>query len=701
VPASSQSYNLSIVETPLTLGPGSLPDGKIGVVYRQRFTASGGTAPYTFVVDGALPPGLSLSSTGVLSGKPTAVGFFYFSIAATDANSRKGHQFYALSITQVSLTLSPSALPDGKVGVAYRQRFTASGGTAPYTFAIPFGELPPGLSLSPDGWLRGRPTRAGTNWFSVQVTDAHGNIGGADYMLAIVQVLEISPQYLPSGLAGTPYRQSLVATGGTAPYTFAVAEGALPPGLALSPAGVLSGTPTRPGYSGFVVVATDSRGKSGSHPYYIGVGSPIVISPPALLDAKVGSVYSQQLGASGGTAPYTFVVTDGVLPPGLALSPAGVLSGTPTSSDLYGFTVGATDSRGIGATQFYTLAVAQAVLISPRSLPGATLDEAYAVSLAASGGTAPYRFAITEGTLPAGITLRADRLLGGTPAAPETTFFTITATDAAGRSGHESYGLAINRPLITVGPANLPGGQVGAAYSQQLMASGGTAPYLFIGESLPAGLTLMPSGVLRGTPTNAGFYSMSISVVDARGSTAGVLYDFTVDPIAVDPPSLPDAVVGAAYSQQLTASGGTGPYAFVVAPFSWLPSGLSLSRSGLLSGRPRSEGVYDTSVQVIDANGYTSRRYYSLAVVGPLAIGPDALPEATARVAYSQQLRASGGAPPYSFSVTDGDLPPGLSLSDSGELSGTPALSGIFPVTITLADQGGRTVERAYTLVVN
>jgi putative Ig domain-containing protein len=167
----------------------------------------------------------------------------------------------------------------------------------------------------------------------------------------------ISPLCLPNGLVETPYRQSLTASGGTAPYSFAVADGALPDGLNLSADGVLSGTPAAVGSFNFFLSTTDARGASTNVFYQLNILTPIALSPPVLLEGKVGSAYRQIFGASGGSFPYSFTVTDGALPSGLELANSGELSGTPTIVGVYSFTVTVSDGGGRTAAQQLTIVI--------------------------------------------------------------------------------------------------------------------------------------------------------------------------------------------------------------------------------------------------------------------------------------------------------------------------------------------------------
>ncbi|MBI4811173.1 MAG: putative Ig domain-containing protein, partial [Ignavibacteriales bacterium] len=492
----NRSYTITIDCPTITVSPSTLPNGTVGLSYNQTLTASGGTSPYTFsVTSGSLPPGLTLSSAGLISGTPTTAGSFSFTVTSTDVQNCTGSQSYTVTIDCPTITVNPATLPSGTVGATYNQTITASGGTSPYTFAVTGGALPPGLILSSGGVLSGAPTTVGNFSFTVTATDAQSCTGVRSYTLTInCPTITLSPSSLPNGTVGTPYSQTITASGGTAPYSFNLTSGTLPNGLGLSSSGVLSGTPTEGGGFSFTVTATDAQGCTGSKSYTLTIDCP-TITLSSLPNGTVGIAYSQTITASNGTAPYTFAVTSGIVPSGLSLSSSGVLSGTPTAVGNFTFTVTATDVQGCTGNQNYTLTMS-CPTITLSGLPNGTVGTPYSETITASGGTAPCTFSQTAGTLPTGLSLSSGGVLSGTPSASGSFSFTVTATDANGCTGSQSYTLMMNCPSITISPASLPNGTVGIAYSQTLTASGGISPYNFAvtGGSLPDGLTLSSSG---------------------------------------------------------------------------------------------------------------------------------------------------------------------------------------------------------------
>ncbi len=173
--------------------------------------------------------------------------------------------------------------------------------------------------------------------------------------------ITLSPATLPAGILGLVYNQAITATGGTQPYAFEVISGVPPTGLILSPTGVLSGIPLATGLFTFIVRATDFAGCPGSQVYTMLIDPsgcpPIVVSPPTLPPMTAGITYGQAISATGGTGPYTFDVTTGVLPEGMTLYTTGLLSGSVATAGTYNFTITATDALSCTSSRPYTLQV--------------------------------------------------------------------------------------------------------------------------------------------------------------------------------------------------------------------------------------------------------------------------------------------------------------------------------------------------------
>jgi hypothetical protein len=309
-----------------------------------------------------------------------------------------------------------------------------------------------------------------------------------------------------------------------------VATGTLPAGLTLSTAGAISGTPTAAGSSSFTVLAKDSGTpqQTVQQALSIIIYAGLTITTTSLPNGTVNSAYSAILTSGGGTGTVTWSVTAGSLPAGLSLS-GSTISGTPTTVGASNFTVSATDSSTPPQTktQALTIVISPALSITTTSLPDGTLGTAYSESIQTSGGTLPFTWSVTSGSLPAGLTLAGNStgvgVISGTPTASGSSTFTVTAKDSSTPpvSVNQQLTLVINVPPLTVTTTTLPNGRTNTAYSAPLQVSGGMPPYTWTvasGSTLPSWLTLSGSGTswkLSGTPTAVASSTFTLTVTDS------------------------------------------------------------------------------------------------------------------------------------------------------------------------------------------
>jgi len=592
---------ITVKPSPLVVTCEANNTAEVGVPYNSGpMTVTGGVAPYTFAISsGSLPPGLTLNPTnGAITGTPTAPGTF--TVQVTDAAGNIGQG--CVITVKPGLSVTCQANNTAEVGVPYNSGpMMVTGGTAPYTFSISSGSLPPGLTLNPtNGAITGTPTAPGT--FTVQVTDALGNVGQG-CVITVKPGLSVTCQANTTAEVGVPYNSGPMAvTGGTAPYTFSISSGSLPPGLTLNPTnGAITGTPTAPGT--FTVQVKDALGN-------VGQGCVITVKPglsvtcQANTTAEVGVPYnSGPMAVTGGTAPYTYSISSGSLPPGLTLNPTnGAISGTPTAPGT--FTVQVTDALG-NVGQGCVITVKPGVSVICQANNTATVGVPFnSGPMTVTGGTAPYTFSIGSGALPPGLTLNTTNgAVSGTPTAPGS--FTVKVTDALGNVGSACVITVIPAPLTVICEANSTA-EVGIPYnSGPMTVSGGVAPYAFSisSGSLPPGLTLNPTnGAITGTPTATGTFT--VQVTDAAGHVGqGCVITVNPGPSIVACQTNGTATVGVPYnSGPVTVSGGIPPYKFSIV--GTLPAGLTLNTTtGAVSGTPTATGSF--SVTATDSAGVT------------------------------------------------------------------------------------------------
>jgi uncharacterized protein (TIGR03437 family) len=297
-----------------------LAGASLSAFYSTTFATSDGPPTgnsWTTPASG-LPPGLTLATNGTLSGTPTQAGTYNFQVTVTAPNCNPcigsagsptitATKTFALTVTGRSAGFTidtASPLPNTEAGLPYSQTITASGGLPPYSFFAqpdPFtpSGLPPGINLSQSGVLSGTATSGGTFTFTVFAQDANTSKTQKQFSLTVASSLSITtPSPLPDGTRGTPYSQTITATGGTTPYTFTITNP--PAGLSLDANGNLTGTPQVAGTYNFTVTVSDKMGGSVSKAYQVFIAD---IPTPGSLPVKTSPTSLNFIAAFLGNSP--------------------------------------------------------------------------------------------------------------------------------------------------------------------------------------------------------------------------------------------------------------------------------------------------------------------------------------------------------------------------------------------------------------
>lgn len=286
--------------------------------------------------------------------------------------------------------------------------------------------------------------------------------------------------------------------------------------------------------------------------------------------------------------------------------------------------------------------------------------------------------------------------------------FGATITDAVNATSGATAGVPV---ILTI---TLPNGTAGTAYATALVAVGGTGTLTWsldpTSAPLPAGIILATNGQLSGTPQQNGLFSIKFRVTDGTNPATADLI-LTLAPAAA--PSitttspLPNGVINQAYSRTFAATGGTGALSWTITAGT-LPSGLTLSLGGILSGTPAlgSEGTHPISVTVTDSStpvAQTETKAFDLTITAapqPPTITTTSLPNGTVNTAYNQSLAATGGTPPYAWSILSGSVAP-LSLSAAGVISGTPTAAKTVTFTVRVKDANNLTAQQTLSVTIN
>jgi len=335
---------IPVAIAPLTISTTELPSAAAQKPYSARLEGSGPGAPMVWSVDPnyPLPGDLKLSPDGVLSGTAPGVGTYAFRVLMTDSRGWQVPATQQLSLQVDKVAVLTSSLPDAYIGGAYSSTLSFASGSLP-TWTLASGALPPGLKLGAgNGTISGTPTAAGTYSFGV-VVKANGSTSQRRILSITVRPMEIATASLPDPPVWSAYSQKLTTRGGKATLVWSLAGGSLPPGVALSSAGALSGKPTTVGSYPVTFNVKDALGQVATKSFVITV-TPMTITTSALPDAKKGQYYASKLAASGGKATLAWSIVGGALPTGLTLSAAGNISGYPKTPGTWTFTVKVTDS---------------------------------------------------------------------------------------------------------------------------------------------------------------------------------------------------------------------------------------------------------------------------------------------------------------------------------------------------------------------
>lgn len=346
------------------------PDAEVGKSYSLQIVGKGGCTPDSIVygvVGGALPPGLSVSSsTALVSGIPTQPGVFQFWLQVSDIPQWQGGAFWCqddkksqwqfqitvvqgLQIAQRQSTLAPA-----QTNVPYSLQLTATSGTP--TWSVSSGALPAGLTLnSSSGLLSGAPTAAGDYTFKITAT-AGTRSDSQTYKLSVVEALKVAKPADTSAEVGLPFRLELKATGGRAPYKWSATG--LPSGFTLDPAtGVITGTSGVASAAAVKVTVTDALGLTNTIDVDLPVAARLALRKAALPAARVGALYSARLATLGGVSPFQWT-TVGRLPLGIKLNAkTGRLYGVARKAGTYRFRVQVTDELGVSTSLGFVLKV--------------------------------------------------------------------------------------------------------------------------------------------------------------------------------------------------------------------------------------------------------------------------------------------------------------------------------------------------------
>ncbi|WLT32567.1 putative Ig domain-containing protein [Geothrix sp. PMB-07] len=674
--------------------------------------------PTTYaVVNGWLPAGLTLGADGIITGTPTTPGVYPLTVTATNGTRT------------ASASVSYTVTPAGSLGLSYvtPKTFTAGAAIATQagtlvnavpglasTFAITGGSLPTGLSLSSStGEITGTPTAPGVYAFTIGATQgARSASASASYTVLPAASLSLGYTTPQTFVVGTTIATQLPTLASDTPgvsTTYALTSGALPAGLTLNADGTITGKPTTTGVSTFTVTATNGTRTATATPTY----TVIAPTPQAAYQSVTTNVnLPLTLTPQNAGGPVTAAtLASGPLPTGMTLNANGSLSGTPTTTGAFPFTVQLCNGAGCTTTGTAVITVnangvppLKASYLDGNGLVATPLSVPPTVTI---GG--PITAAtLQSGTLPAGMTLDSQGNIAGTPTTAGSSLLLVTLANAAGALETVPVTITISASASTLA-ATYPtsSGQVGTplAVEPTVTSGGPVVSAAQLGGTLPPGMTLDSRGRIIGTPTQAGSYSAQIRLCNASGGC-------TTQTAQIDVNTAAASGLVAAYADAAGTLGNPlavppsitsgGPVTTATLLSGSLPPGMTLNPNGSITGTPTQRGTYNLTIQLCNGAGGCTVQSVTLTVTDPApAVSPLSITETLG--ATNTLTPANTGGPITSASITaGGPLPSGLTLNANGTISqaGTTPIGTYGPYTVNYCNSGG-CLPSTVTIVVN
>ncbi len=492
-----------------------------------------------------------------------------------------------------------------------------------------------------------------------------------------------NPGNASNGFTGVAYSYSVAASSTTTAATFSLSAGSLPPGLSLASNGAITGTPTTVGSFSATIAATNLNPTPTTTVvnFNISLGPPVFTSG-GTANGAVGATYtagSPLYTATATNGPNTFAAPGG-LPAGLTINAStGAITGTPTTAATasYNLTAQNSNTTAILSVSFAISNVAP-VITSPGPAAGQT-GVPFSFQITATNAPNPTGYSATG--LPPGLTVSSSGLISGTPTTVGSYSPTISASNSTGTGS-----LVISMP-ITLGPpvitsATTASGAVGIVFGgYQITATNN--PTSFTSSGLPPGLTMNAAGLISGTPTSNGTFSATIGALNGTLPNGSQTVSFN---IAVGIPAITSAttasfLTGQPFSYQIT--GTNGPTGFTA---TGLPSGLTVSASGLISGTTYQIGNFTIPLTATNGTGTGNGSLALTTTLGPPVVTSATTANIVVTQAFNYQITAQNA--PTSFNASG--LPGGLTVNaSSGLISGVPTSTGTFTASVSASNAIG------------
>jgi uncharacterized protein (TIGR03437 family) len=587
-------------------------------------------------------------------------------------------------------------LPKAQLGQPYLQSLSAIGGTPPYTYSTSGPPLPRGITLSRDGSLSGTPNELAIEYLDFTVTDSRGLSSDARIELATARGNLIFDQaILPFGAAGQTYTAQIPApAGGSPPYRFAYLDPTLANNPGISPSGLLSIFP--PGDAGFAFIKVkveDSAGNAAAAYVNYSFGSQAPTLRSGTLPAGiVSSLYRQNIGSMGANERVSIGFGPS-LPAGLSLSDSGLITGTPLAAGNYRFNVNVRNTvTFVPSVVSFLLTIIPPFTLSSASTLNLSVANPFTYNITLNGGFAPFRYEISSGLLPPGLTLSSTGTISGTATQTGTYTANIRVSDLNNSTAEFSFNFLVSDNRLSLAfPQATPPAVLYQPYRLAPTITGGRPPYTssLSGGLLPSGLSFdATTGTLSGTPLFPAATSLTLRTRDSAANTVELPLTLNIAP----PLRLASADVNLPYSLNLRSLPAFAGLSSFSLPADTIP-GLALTNDGQLLGTPTAQGEYAFTINGIAVNLWVAPANRQ--------IQPFFLPPAIEGQRYQQSLSTLGLSLPLQWTLFKGTLPAGLTLNAStGTLEGIPTRATTEPLILQASDSF-TTLRASYHLTVS
>jgi len=702
----TQTFTLTVNQAP-AITSAAVATFPVGAPATFAVTTTGFPVPTIARGGAALPAGITWvdngDGSGTLSGTAGAGtgGTYALTFTASNGVAAPVVQTFTLTVNGAPAITSANATT---FTVGSPGSFTVTTVASPTAAIAVSGALPSGVTFLDNGngtgTLSGTPAGGTGGSYTITFTATNGVLpnGTQAFTLTVNQAPAITSASSVTFTLGAPNTFTVTTTGFPAPTL--TQGGTLPAGVNWvdngNGTGTLSGTP--------------QAGTGGVHALTFtatnGGGSPVqnftltITQPPAITSANTATFTLNTAGTTfqvtmTGVPPPTVSVTSGVLPTGLTLSSAGLLSGTPTQSGSFPVTLTATNGTLPNATQAFTVVVNAPPAITSANATTFTVGSAGSFTVVMTGFPAP-TVSVTAGTLPAGVTLSPAGVLSGTPDPGTGGVYnvTLTATNGVGSNAVQAFTLTVNQaPAFTSAAATAF--TVGVAGTFSITTSGFPAITTITrgGVALPAGVNYTDNGngtaTLGGTPAagTGGTYALTFTINNGVGGN--VVQNFTLTINA--PPAITSAVsttftVGTPGTFTVTATGFPTP---TVSQTGTLPTGVTFTpATNVLAGTATQTGAFPLVFTATNAIPPDATQNFTLNVVCPaITVTPLVMPAGLYQTVYAGVDFNQTGSTGTTFTWGATGLPAGLLIdANTGVVSGTATntvLAGGVTVTVT------------------